>query len=340
MQGYIEFVAKEGFSHILIRVPPPTDTNAHIFSARSADVQLKASQHLSQWYHRLMEYGMRMGTVLEYECSTNGQDISFPLSILSPRDASSELHFKRICDKLDKSEAGGMHHFSSIARSDRYFVAALRAPEEALVRGGVARDNSDLHQPLIACPLAANRHRFTSFCDQKCLFFHSIEHAQYSTMILLHQFLQQRQTPLGSWPTEEELDEEWDRQESEAERELERKREREYMLLNHRIPQKESDGIDLGDDGGHAAIRKHSQLGAPRLQVTMPLHSAVIDPYGRTSRGGEFGKREAQGGDEDGGGDTEEELSCLSAFGELEQDPENLGGMQEQHNTRLQDEYY
>jgi hypothetical protein len=44
-------------------VPPPTDSNAHLFSPRSGDVQLKASQHLSQWYVRLIEYGMRIGTV-------------------------------------------------------------------------------------------------------------------------------------------------------------------------------------------------------------------------------------------------------------------------------------
>jgi hypothetical protein len=62
-QGYMDFVASEGFTHLLIRVPPPTDSNAHLFSPRSGDVQLKASQHLSQWYVRLIEYGMRIGTV-------------------------------------------------------------------------------------------------------------------------------------------------------------------------------------------------------------------------------------------------------------------------------------
>lgn len=64
--------------------------------------------------------------------------------------------------------------------------------------------------PLIECPLAANRHRFTTFCKQKRLYFHSIEHAQYSTMILQNEFLSQRCLPPDALPLpEDEADEEW-----------------------------------------------------------------------------------------------------------------------------------
>jgi len=100
-QGYMDFVGKEGFAEVLIRVPPPTDKHAHLFSARSADVQLKASHHLSQWYLRIMQWGMRVGTLSDYQCSPDGGDIAFPLSILSRRDNEAEASFKRMCAKLD-----------------------------------------------------------------------------------------------------------------------------------------------------------------------------------------------------------------------------------------------
>jgi len=208
-QGYMDFVASEGFTHLLIRVPPPTDTNAHLFSPRNGDVQLKASQHLSQWYVRLIEYGMRIGTVSDYRSSPDGSGIGFPLSILSARDCAAEVAFKTICAKLDASEPEG-HHLSQMARSDRYFVAALNQPDDAL--GGDVNGNLGRDLPIIVCPLAANRQHFTNFCRQKRLMFHSIDHAQYSTMILLKEFLQQRQLPYGTPPSDEELDEAWERQ--------------------------------------------------------------------------------------------------------------------------------
>jgi hypothetical protein len=258
----MDFAGREGFSQVLIRVPPPTDTDAHLFSPRSAEVQLKASQHLAQWYHRLMEYGMRIGTVSEYQCSTDGEDIAFPLTILSARDASAEVHFKKICDTLEKSEPGGVHHYSHIACADRYFVATLRPPEEALARGaGGVQDNMGCNQPLIVCPLAANRHRFMSFCGQKRLFFHSIEHAQFSTMILMQQFLQQRQATDGSPPTEEELDEQWECHTLTSDTELERVREREHMALSQRVQQKQRDHHGMLEQQGAPQSYAHDDGG-------------------------------------------------------------------------------
>lgn len=212
-QGYMDFVASEGFAQLLIRVPPPTDTHAHLFSPRSGDVQLKASQHLSQWYGRLIEYGMRIGTVCDYRSSPNGSGIGFPLSVLSARDCAAEESFKSVCEKLDSSEGEGGHHYCHIARADRYFVADLQQSDDAL--GGLGEEgksNLGRDLPIVVCPLAANRQRLTSFCGQNCLMFHTIEHAQYSTMILLKEFLHQRQIPHGTPPGEDELDEEWEKQ--------------------------------------------------------------------------------------------------------------------------------
>lgn len=217
-QGYMDFVASEGFTQLLIRVPPPTDAHAHLFSPRSGDVQLKASQHLSQWYGRLIEYGMRMGTVSDYRSSPDGSGIDFPLAILPVRDCAAEESFKSVCAKLDASEAEGVHHYSHIARADRYFVAELQQSDDTMgEHGGEGKCNLGQDLPIIVCALAANRLRFTSFCAQHCLLFHSIEHAQYSTMILLKEFLQQRHIPHATPPGEDELDEEWESQESDAE---------------------------------------------------------------------------------------------------------------------------
>jgi len=243
-QGYMDFVGKEGFAEVLIRVPPPTDKHAHLFSARSADVQLKASHHLSQWYLRIMQWGMRVGTLSDYQCSPDGGDIAFPLSILSRRDNEAEASFKRMCAKLDTQEPGTVHQLSHIASADRFFVASLHPPKDALTAegdgDGIGNDgmgNMGCHLPLIVCPLAANRHRLTKFCEQKRLFFHSIEHAQYSTMVLLREFVLQRQLPSDAHPpTEEELDEEWERQErptAATERASRASRESEHMEPRH-----------------------------------------------------------------------------------------------------------
>ena len=213
-QGYMQFAAREGFMHLLIRVPPPTDSNAHLFSPRAPDVQLKASQHLSQWYTRQIEQGVRAGILSDFLSSPDGANTGFPMTILTDRDLKIEEAFVALCEELDASENAGTHRFSAIARADRYFVATLRAPEDA----SAANDDHGLgnmgrHLPFILCPLAANRHRFTSFCAQRRLFFHSIEHAQYSTMILMREFLQQHQVPADRHPPDAvDLDSERDPQ--------------------------------------------------------------------------------------------------------------------------------
>ena len=161
---------------------------------------------------------MRVGTLLDYQCSPDGAGIPFPLSMLSCHDSEAEACFnrqvKRLCDTLGNEEPGAVHQWSHIARADRFFVAALRPPEEAGVGGSEVGANFGQHLPLIVCPLAANRHRLTGFCEEKRLFFHSIEHAQYSTMVLLRELLLQRRLPPDALPpTEEELDEAWEQQE-------------------------------------------------------------------------------------------------------------------------------
>jgi hypothetical protein len=222
----IELNRRAPHLQVLIRVPPPTDTHAHLFSPRPPEVQLKASQHLSQWYRRVMECGMRMGSLSEYQSSPNGKGIGFPLSILSNRDSAAEEAFHRMCLKMDKAASGASHRFAAIAGADRYFVADIRAPE------GLQRDDEGLGYmgrdlPIIVCPLAASRHRFMRFCAQRGLFFHSIEHAQYSTMILLSEFLKQRQLAPGDTVTmsEDELDSKWEQQERQALQASERDRE-------------------------------------------------------------------------------------------------------------------
>jgi hypothetical protein len=206
-QAYMEFAAKQGFTEILLRVPPPSDCDAHLFSPRSRQVQLKASEHLCQWYRRLMEYGVRAGTIREYKSSRDGRGDMFPLSILSRRDASCELDFKATCDELAERDDGSSHPLTLLAASDRFFEASLCSPQDCFKSGGADLGSS---LPLIECPLAANRHRFTTFCKQKRLYFHSIEHAQYSTMILQNEFLRQRCLPPDALPLpEDEADEEW-----------------------------------------------------------------------------------------------------------------------------------
>ncbi len=192
----------------------------------------------------------------DYRSSPDGSGIGFPLSILSERDCDAEVAFKTICAKLDASEPEG-HHLSQMARSDRYFVAALHQADDALrgdVNGNLGRD-----MPIIVCPLAANRQRFTSFCRQKRLMFHSIDHAQYSTMILLKEFLQQRQLPHGTPPSEEELDEAWERQAA-AEGESEG---RQHMLEQKvcRMSHDPHDGFPLpmsGEEQLRNAKRRHA----------------------------------------------------------------------------------
>jgi len=212
-QAYLEFSAKEGFTEVMMRVPPPTDCSAHLFSPRSRQVQLKASEHLCQWYRRLMECAARAGTIKEYEASRDGDSPRFPLSFLSPRDAAAEADFKEACRQLDgQQEGGGVHDFAKLVDSDRFFIAALCPPEDAApgAPDGQAAAGLGAGQPLIECPLAANRHRFTEFCQQKRLYFHSIEHAQYSTMILQNEFLRQRILPHDGLPLDEdEADEQW-----------------------------------------------------------------------------------------------------------------------------------
>ena len=212
-QAYLEFAAKEGFTEVLMRVPPPSDCSAHLFSPRSRQVRLKASEHLCHWYRRLMEHATRAGTIGEYQASRDGDRTRFPLSLLSPRDAAAEAAFKEACRQLDEQEEELLGpDFAKLAEMDRFFVGALCPPEDTAASAPDGQGAASLGGglPLIECPLAANRHRFTEFCQQKRLYVHSIEHAQYSTMILQNEFLRQRVLRHDDMPRDEdEADEHW-----------------------------------------------------------------------------------------------------------------------------------
>ncbi|KAJ1474266.1 hypothetical protein T484DRAFT_1833028 [Baffinella frigidus] len=179
LEGYIEYVSALGFTSVLLRVPPPTDDRAHIFSPRELTVRCKASQHVALWYKRLLQGAQDRGIVSHFDFAHSKEAAGFPDEALTAQEEEAEAHFSLFLSRAGDAKSRAV--LDALARTDRFYVAYL---------GGAGRHNGAPptlgdHLPTLESPVAEQRRSFNAFCAQERLCFHTVAHAQLSTMVLL-----------------------------------------------------------------------------------------------------------------------------------------------------------
>jgi len=203
VMGYIEYVRNQGYTHVHLRVPPPSAENHHIFTARSLSVRLEATVRMAQWYRRLMETARSMGLVRNFELSSHLSKMeSFPPPILPSSDLAEEHAFSTMRSQLSRSIQSGQRSDADvqlfqklIGFKDRFCVASLQDPSAP--PPPLQSDNT----PNFATQLTSKRLTFVLACKRESLAFGSLSDAKMSTMLLLARMISdQRDAPQDSTP--------------------------------------------------------------------------------------------------------------------------------------------
>lgn len=92
--GYLDWARSLGFEWAHVRVPPPTDSNAHIFAPRSLPVRRKVAAHMSNWYSRMMAGAKSCGIIHGFSATKDLKSTDFPLTLFSTRDLATEKCFE------------------------------------------------------------------------------------------------------------------------------------------------------------------------------------------------------------------------------------------------------
>jgi len=193
VEGYIEYVSALGFTSVLLRVPPPTDDCSHIFSPRTLAVRCKASQHVALWYRRLLQGAQDRGIVSHFDFSPDRATAGFPAEALTQEEEEAEAHFALFQAKAGDAKSRAV--LDALARTDRFYAAYL---------GGTARHSNSPptlgdHLPTLESPVAEQRRALNSFCSQERLCFHTVAHAQLSTMVLLRALRADQDEQEAAW---------------------------------------------------------------------------------------------------------------------------------------------
>uniref|UniRef100_A0A7S0V9A0 histone acetyltransferase n=1 Tax=Hemiselmis tepida TaxID=464990 RepID=A0A7S0V9A0_9CRYP len=187
LMGYIEYVRGQGFSHIHLRVPPPSAENHHVFTARSLSVRLEATVRMAHWYRRLMETAQSKGLVHSFDLNSHlSKMATFPPSVLPSSDLAEEHAFATMRSQLSRSIQSGERSevdvklFQKlISFKDRFCVASLHDP--ASHAPPLLADQT----PNFATNISAKRLTFVLACKRESLCFGSLSDAKMSTMLLL-----------------------------------------------------------------------------------------------------------------------------------------------------------
>mmetsp|Transcript_21962 Transcript_21962/g.51058 ORF Transcript_21962/g.51058 Transcript_21962/m.51058 type:complete len:765 (+) Transcript_21962:187-2481(+) len=187
LMAYIEYVRGQGFSHIHLRVPPPSAENHHVFTARSLSVRLEATVRMAHWYRRLMETAQAKGLVHAFDLTSHlSKTEDFPPSVLPSSDLAEEHAFSTMRSQLSRSIQSGDRTETDvklfqklISFKDRFCVASLHVPSR---RAPQLRADET---PNFATNIAAKRLTFVLACKRESLCFGSLSDAKMSTMLLL-----------------------------------------------------------------------------------------------------------------------------------------------------------
>ena len=201
MLAYFEFVTAQGFEHVHIRVPPPTDDKAYIFASRSINIRLRATMHLALWFKRLLQVAKAQGVIDHFAASPNSgmnNTHNFPASLLEPAQLASDMAFR--CATGDsRHDLGGGEDAKDLALKDRFFVVVL--PRKAGGEGGRGLDPEMVQKwtqhAMLPSAIAGDRMALVSLLQREDLRFHSLAHNNYSTMMLVHHLMEEQQV-LGS----------------------------------------------------------------------------------------------------------------------------------------------
>jgi hypothetical protein len=196
VHGYVEYVKSMGFSHVHLRVPPPSAEDHHIFSPRSLGVRVEATVRMAHWYRRLLEGAQLKGIIYSFDMQSHLSKMeSFPPAILPSSDLAEEHAFSTMLsqlsrniqsDKRNENDVRLFHRLSSF--KDRFCVASLQDDSAAQPRV----DST----PMMTTAVASRRLTFVMACKRENLSFGTLADAKMSTLLLLSRMISDQRDAL------------------------------------------------------------------------------------------------------------------------------------------------
>jgi len=195
VHGYLAFIRSEGYTHLHLRVPPPSAEHSHIFAYRSLSVRLEATLRMAHWYKRLLDGAKAARLVDGYHTSSHLSKLEeFPPCLLQSSDLAEEHAFSAMrstvsrlqADCNDRNESSVLSKI--IAFKDRFFVADLTAP--CSPPPPLQRHT----EPLRPCGIASQRIDFTAVCEENALSFNALADAHEATSWLLSHMIRTEET--------------------------------------------------------------------------------------------------------------------------------------------------
>jgi len=192
VHSYLRYIRAQGFTHLHLRVPPPSAENSHIFAPRSLAVRLEATIRMGQWFKRLLEGAKSEGIVASFKSSALLSRMhDFPPCILLPTDLAEEHAYsamkaavsRQLAECEDAAQAAILARM--VSAKERFFVAELF---DARGAEPVPRLELDVTAQR-ACPVSASRPGLTAFCQERALGFGSVAAAKAAMGPLLSAML-------------------------------------------------------------------------------------------------------------------------------------------------------
>ena len=192
VHSYLRFIKSQGFSHVHIRVPPPSAENSHIFAYRSLKIRLEATLRMAQWYKRLLEGALQSGVVASFHGESHLSKLeSFPPCILPAADIAEEHAFSAMRSTAARlRESGNQEGVDAsvlqrlVSFKERFFVAHLM-PDDVAVPHTLEVDDSPLHM----CPVVSRRRDLIAVCARERLSFTTLESAKFASGLILRRLI-------------------------------------------------------------------------------------------------------------------------------------------------------